>query len=84
MAIYLKLVMNLLPGFEKFELVQIPCLKNIQADSLSKLASSKDFELLRIFLIEHLSKPSIAKGEEVIGIDGTSSWMQPIVAFLKD
>lgn len=84
MTAYLELVMNFLPGFERFELVQIPHLEDIHANAIPKLASSKDSELLRIVLIEHPSKPSILKGEEVMWIDGTLSWMQPIISFLKD
>ncbi|XP_022877052.1 uncharacterized protein LOC111395302 [Olea europaea var. sylvestris] len=48
MASYLKMVMNLIPSFEKFELIQIPRIENVHADALSKLASSKDSELLTV------------------------------------
>lgn len=41
MTAYLKLVMNVLIGFEKFELIQILHLENIYANALSKLASRK-------------------------------------------
>ncbi|XP_022856949.1 uncharacterized protein LOC111378016 [Olea europaea var. sylvestris] len=58
MASYLKTVMNLVPSFEKFELIQIPRIENAHADTLSKLASSKDSELLTVVLIEHLLIPS--------------------------
>ncbi|XP_022848717.1 uncharacterized protein LOC111371020 [Olea europaea var. sylvestris] len=51
---------------------------------LSKLASNKDSELLNAVPIEHLSKPSISRGEEVFWIEGTPLWMQPIIAYLKD
>ncbi|XP_022889077.1 uncharacterized protein LOC111404514 [Olea europaea var. sylvestris] len=47
MVVYLKLVLDLVLHFEKFELIQVPCLENTQADALSKLASSKDSELLK-------------------------------------
>lgn len=69
---------------EKFELVQILYLKNIHIDTLPKLASSKDFELFRVVSIEYLAKPSIVKGKEVMWIDGTLLWMQPIIYFLKE
>lgn len=42
MAAYLKLVMDLLPSFKKFELVQIPRIENAHANALSKLASNND------------------------------------------
>lgn len=59
MAAYLKLVMDLIPYFEKFELAQIPRLENTYIDALSKLVRSKDFELLKVVPMEHLAKPSI-------------------------
>lgn len=45
--------MDLLSSFEKFELAQFQCLENAHTDTLSKLTSSKDFELLKIVSIEH-------------------------------
>ncbi|XP_022869393.1 uncharacterized protein LOC111388815 [Olea europaea var. sylvestris] len=84
LAVYLKLVLNLVPQFERFELVEVPRLENTHVDALSKLASSRDSELLKIVLIERLPKPSISGDEEVLWIEGTPLWMQPIVAYLND
>lgn len=84
MAEYLKLVMDLLPTFERFELIQVTRQENSQADALSKLASSKDSELLKIVPVEHLAKPSTKRGEELMWIEGTPPWMQPILAYLKE
>ncbi|XP_022869271.1 uncharacterized protein LOC111388718 [Olea europaea var. sylvestris] len=84
MVVYLKLVLDLIPQFERFELIQVSRLENTHTDALSKLGSSKDSELLKIVPIEHLSKPSISGGEEVLWIEGTPLWMQPIIAYLKD
>ncbi|XP_022895251.1 uncharacterized protein LOC111409432 [Olea europaea var. sylvestris] len=53
-------------------------------DALSKLASSMNSELLNIVPIEHLSKPSTFEGEELLWIEGTPLWMQPIIAYLKE
>lgn len=66
MVAYLKLVLDLVPHFERFELTQVPSLQNTRADALSKLASSKDSELLKVVPIEHLSRPSTFGGEEVL------------------
>ncbi|XP_022859445.1 uncharacterized protein LOC111380183 [Olea europaea var. sylvestris] len=84
MVAYLKLYLDLVPHFERFELTQVPCLENTHADALLKLASSKDSELLKVVPIEHLSKPSTSKGEEVLRIEGTPLWMKSIIAYLKD
>ncbi|XP_022880710.1 uncharacterized protein LOC111397978 [Olea europaea var. sylvestris] len=84
MVAYLKLVVDLIPHFERFKLIQVPRLENPHADALSKLASSKDSELLKIVPIERLSKPSIFGGEELLWIESTPVWMQHIIAYLKD
>ncbi|XP_022848739.1 uncharacterized protein LOC111371053 [Olea europaea var. sylvestris] len=60
MAANLKLVLSLVPHLQRFELVQVPSFENTHADVFSKLANSKDSELLRIVPIEHLSKTSIS------------------------
>ncbi|XP_022859441.1 uncharacterized protein LOC111380181 [Olea europaea var. sylvestris] len=83
MTSYLKMVMNLLLFFEKVEIIQISRLKNAHADALSKLASSKDSKLLVIVPIEHLLTPSI-EAPKVMWVEGTPTWMQQIIAYLKD
>ncbi|XP_022889234.1 uncharacterized protein LOC111404695 [Olea europaea var. sylvestris] len=84
MIAYLKLVLDIIPHFERFELTQVPHLENAHADALSKLASNMDSELLNVIPIEHLSKPSTSEGEEILWIEGTPLWMQPIIAYLKE
>lgn len=61
MAAYLKLIMDFVPSFERFELAHIPHLENSHVDALSKLASSKDFELLTVVPIEYLFRPPLLK-----------------------
>lgn len=58
---YLKLVMDLISTFEKFELAQILRTENTHIDTLSKLASSKVSELLTIMPIEYILRPSTSK-----------------------
>ncbi|XP_022847633.1 uncharacterized protein LOC111370170 [Olea europaea var. sylvestris] len=84
MLAYLKLVLDIIPHFKRFEPTQVPRLENAHADALSKLASSMNSELLNIVPIEHLSKPSTFEGEELLWIEGTPLWMQPIIAYLKE
>lgn len=72
MAAYLKLVIEFLPIFQNFELVQIPPSENSHADTLSKLVSNKDFELLTVVPIEHLLRPSISKEQEVMWVENTT------------
>lgn len=84
MAVYLKLVMDSLPNFKRFELIQVPRQGNSHVDALSKLASSKDSKLLKIVPIEHLAEPSIKKSEELMWVENTPPWMLPILAYLKE
>ncbi|XP_022845290.1 uncharacterized protein LOC111368284 [Olea europaea var. sylvestris] len=49
-----------------------------------QVGQHRDSELLKIVPIEHLPKPSNSRGEEVLWIEGTPLWMQPVVAYLKD
>lgn len=56
--------MKCILAFEKFELAQILRVENTYANAISKLTSSKDFELLTIVRIEHLLKPSAPKCED--------------------
>ncbi|XP_022859989.1 uncharacterized protein LOC111380608 [Olea europaea var. sylvestris] len=61
----------------------IPRIKNTHVDALSKFTSSKDFKLLTAVLIEHLLMPSTV-APNVMWVTGTPTWIQPIVAYLKD
>lgn len=69
MVTHLKKVMDLLLSFEKFELIQIPKIKNVHFDALLKLANGKDSELAKVVTIEHLSKSFISKGEQIMWIE---------------
>lgn len=83
MSSYLKLVMSLLGSFEKFELIQILRDENAHANALSKLANSKDFELLTVISIEHLTMLS-TEPPKVMWVEGTPTWIQPIIVHLRD
>ena len=82
---YLNQVKRLRPSFDLFSLSHISRSGNTHADSLATLATSSAGKLLRIILVEHLSKASkvakdMVRAHEVrVG----PSWMDPIVMFLK-
>lgn len=84
MTAYPKQIMELLPTFERFELVQIPCCENSHGNALSKLAISKDSELLAMVPMEHLPMPSIYEELDVMWVENILSWMGPIIAFLQN
>lgn len=66
MTSYLMKVVELLPQFEIFELNRVPRMENVHVNALSKLASCKDSELLKVIPIEHFPRPSISKEDKVI------------------
>ena len=83
---YLNQVKRLRPSFDLFSLSHIARSGNTHADSLATLATSSAGQFPQIILVEHLGGASkVAKNttrvhETRVG----SSWMDSIVAFLKD
>lgn len=71
MVTYLKKVMKLIPCLNKFKLTQVPRAENLHADTLSKLASSKDLELLKFAPVEYLYRLSTTRTGEVMWIGKT-------------
>nr|XP_023900782.1 uncharacterized protein LOC112012635 [Quercus suber] len=80
---YLRLTKHLTQEFEKVEFIQIPRSQNMAADKVSKIASSEETESRTDLMIEIQRNPSI---EEIstFAVEGTSSWMTPIMSFLQD
>ena len=83
---YLNQVKRLRLGFDLFSLSHISRSGNTHADSLATLATSSVGQLPRIILVEHLDGASkVAKNTtRVHEIRVGPSWMDPIVAFLKN
>ncbi|XP_022843269.1 uncharacterized protein LOC111366805 [Olea europaea var. sylvestris] len=67
MVAYLKLVLDLVLHFERFELIQVPRLENTHANALSKFASSKDSELLKSLSVVTSSWSFVKWGIDFIG-----------------
>ena len=57
---------------------------NGNTDTLAKLAFTRDVELLDTVSVEFLPKPSIKQQPEMMELEQESSWMDPIVAYLKN
>ena len=83
---YLNQVKLLQLKFESFNLHHIPKSGNTHADSLATLASSLAQSLPRVILVEDLYK-TIEINEMAAYIQQIrvrSSWMDPIISFLKE
>ena len=80
MAKYLSLVKNIMRGFDKVVLVQMPREQNTKADILEKLASSEEAINQQI---EVQYSPRHTE-EEMNLIDVNNSWMTPITKYLEE
>ena len=83
---YLSQVRHLQSKFESFLLSQVPRSRNAHLDSLTTLATSSAQSLPQVILVEDLCKPSEV-GRNVVHVHRIrvgSSWMDPIVLFLKE
>ena len=58
--------------------------KSVNVDALAKLASTKDTELLEAMSVKFLVEPSTRQLPEVMELVREPSWMDPIVAYLKN
>ena len=83
MAAYLEKVKGLMETFLINSIKVISRSKNANTDALARLASTRDSELLDTVSVEFLSKPSIKPKLEIMELMQESSWMDPIIAYLK-
>ena len=83
MILYLKKVRDLLKKFVLVRFRHIPRAENSRADTLAKLATTSQEDLIRLMPIEHLAEPSIdLNGVEVSPVTSEPSWMDPIWDYL--
>ena len=74
MILYLKKVRELLKKFTLVQVRHITKAENSQADTLAKLATASQEDLIRQTLVEYLAEPSIdLYGEEVAPIESKPS-----------
>ena len=84
MVTYLEKAKELIATTSAITIEVVLRLKNANTDALAKLASIKDVELLNVVSVEFLAKPSIKQRYEVMELEQEPSWMDPIVAYLKN
>ncbi|XP_050264200.1 uncharacterized protein LOC126708447 [Quercus robur] len=80
---YLKLTRQLAQEFDTVDFVQIPRNQNIEADEVSKLASSEAGMTSTDVAIEIQKYPSIEE-VAVLTTQSTNTWMTPLISFLRD
>ena len=85
MLAYVTVARTLLSEFESTQVAQIGREHNSHADVLAKLATALETDVQRTVCIEILDQPSFQdKGASVHSISHRSSWMDPILSYLKD
>ncbi|XP_075670217.1 uncharacterized protein LOC142639982 [Castanea sativa] len=80
---YLSEAWRLQSSFKFFTIQQIPRSRNTHTDSLATLATSSGQDLPRDILVKDLHKPT-KENVQVHQIMVGSSWMDPLVLFLKE
>ncbi|KAL5546344.1 hypothetical protein UlMin_006031 [Ulmus minor] len=84
MASYLEKAKELLGQFDTVTITQIPRNENTNADALARLATGLEDSLLKTVPLEILDEPSIDKRQQVDAISDKPTWMDPIIAYLRD
>ncbi|KAL5547064.1 hypothetical protein UlMin_006751 [Ulmus minor] len=84
MASYLEKAKELLGQFDTVTITQIPRNENTNADTLARLATGLEDSLLKMVPLEILDEPSIDKRQQVDAISDKPTWMDPIMAYLRD
>uniref|UniRef100_A0A2N9JBM8 Uncharacterized protein n=1 Tax=Fagus sylvatica TaxID=28930 RepID=A0A2N9JBM8_FAGSY len=86
MMTYLSITKSLLSKFDSVQVEQIRREYNSHADILAKLATALESDLHRTVTVEVLSAPStlIDTVDRVGGISTEASWMDPLIAYLRD
>ncbi|KAL5539243.1 hypothetical protein UlMin_045288 [Ulmus minor] len=84
MASYLEKAKELLGQFDTVTITQIPRNENTNADALARLATGLEDSLLKTVPLEILDEPSIDKHQQVDAISDKPTWMDPIMAYLRD
>ncbi|KAL5564955.1 hypothetical protein UlMin_028119 [Ulmus minor] len=83
-AFYLEKAKELLGQFDTVTITQIPRNENTSADALARLATGLEDSLLKMVPLDILDEPSIKKRQQVDTISDKPTWMDPIMAYLRD
>ncbi|XP_024024279.1 uncharacterized protein LOC112092414 [Morus notabilis] len=84
MIAYLRKVKEELVKFKNYKILQIPRIKNANADALAKLASSRDSDTLGVVPIEELERPTIEEKAKALIVQTCENWMTPLIQYLMD
>ena len=80
---YSKIFQRLSQHFDYLDFAQIPGAKNVEADFLTRLALSDNYNATSELCIE-IRGPQSIEGEQVLKMKKQDEWMTPIVCYLKE
>lgn len=83
MVSYLEKFKTPLRQFDYYSVEQIQQKDNTMADTLARLATSRKAEELNVVPIETFPQLSISEPENVSCLEDGTTWMSPILAYLK-
>ena len=84
MVTYLVKAKELLGSISAVTIEVVPRSKNANVYALTKLASTKDAELLNPVFVEFLAEPSLKQRPKMMELKQEPLWMDPIIAYLKN
>jgi len=85
MAEYQQLVLKLRSKVPRCDFRWVPRFENNHADSLSIVGAAAKFQFRCEIPVEHIANPSVHQPiEEILCLDTSPGWRDPIIAYLKD
>ena len=81
---YLKKVKQMIGKFEVVEVIQILREENSRADILARMTAVRDQKMPKSVPSEVKSSPNIEQNLEVLRIEQKSSWMDPMISYIRD
>ena len=84
LGFYVKKARQMVELFKEVEVKQISWNENYRADMLARMAATVDPKLPKSVPLEVRTSPSIGEEVEVMRVSTEESWMDPILAYIRD
>ena len=84
MVSYLEKVQELMGQCDAATITQVPRNENSNVDALAHLTIALEDSLLKTIPLDFLEEPSTNKSQQVNKITSKPSWIDPIIAYLRN
>lgn len=81
---YFKYSKQIMARFVAVEVEQVPRIENYWADILARMAATSNAKMHRTVPVETKTRLSIVQEVEVMCLGTKASWMDPIIAYIRD